>query len=180
MHTSPFGSCFLLPLPAFTCALHFSAGRTGEQHDLLPEFDVEIMPGMAPSAAPSFSLPGILFCLFTNAIRGLYNQQSHSELLSDYLYSFSSSICQIRSWFSAAFASCCTMTESAVCVWERFFFYGKDSERALGILHFLTSVSRRLLSHAEDTQREGQSCKFIKEKNSKRCKKPQKQRKKNQ
>lgn len=40
--------CFLLPLPAFTCALPLSAGRTGQQDDLLPEFDVEIMPGTAP------------------------------------------------------------------------------------------------------------------------------------
>lgn len=54
-------------MPAFTCALPLSAGRTGQQDDLLPEFDVEIMPGMAlillsPCLA-SFSLP--VACSFT-------------------------------------------------------------------------------------------------------------------
>lgn len=32
-----------------TCALPFSLGRTGELDDILPEFDMEIMPGMAAS-----------------------------------------------------------------------------------------------------------------------------------
>lgn len=45
-------SRFLLPLPAFTCALPLSAGRTGQPDDLLPEFDVEIMPGTASRPAP--------------------------------------------------------------------------------------------------------------------------------
>lgn len=40
-------SRFLLLLPAFTCALPLSAGRTGQPDDLLPEFDVEFMPGTA-------------------------------------------------------------------------------------------------------------------------------------
>lgn len=44
-------------MPAFTCALPLSAGRTGQQDDLLPEFDVEIMPGMAPHT--TVSLPRI-------------------------------------------------------------------------------------------------------------------------
>ena len=47
----------LLPASLICCPLSLSAGRTGEQHDILPEFDVEIMPGMAPSPSlpPSFS-----------------------------------------------------------------------------------------------------------------------------
>lgn len=54
-----------LPLPAFTCPLPLSAGRTGEQQDLLPEFDLEIMPGTVPTLHvclsawhfPAFLLP---------------------------------------------------------------------------------------------------------------------------
>lgn len=60
----PFDSCFLLPLPAFTCALTLSAGRTGQQDDLLPEFDVEIMPGTA--AHPHFCLTA--WCLLASLL----------------------------------------------------------------------------------------------------------------
>lgn len=52
-----------------TCALPFSLGRTGELDDILPEFDMEIMPGMAafflsssPAAFSPLALPARSAC----------------------------------------------------------------------------------------------------------------------
>lgn len=62
-------------MPAFTCALPLSAGRTGQQDDLLPEFDVEIMPGMASHATvlSACHLPARL-------LRSVFTFTDHSTL----------------------------------------------------------------------------------------------------
>lgn len=69
-------SCFLCrPSPVLSL---FSAGRTGQQDDLLPEFDVEIMPGTATHLQLlSHCLPSSSFFLMPPDVRfPLTNQNS--------------------------------------------------------------------------------------------------------